>query len=99
MFHNCKGKRSHFFTLLAANKKKTEQRKTGGGPPPNEFTPAEELALSSNVGRPLMVGVEGGVCTDPGASSSHHRFMGKSQGSINSWDAIKHNVIYLFLWE
>ncbi|KAI9541414.1 hypothetical protein NQZ68_031071 [Dissostichus eleginoides] len=44
---------------LQANKKKNEQRKTGGGPPPPDFIPAEELALSNNEGRPLMVGVEG----------------------------------------
>ncbi|KAI9516314.1 hypothetical protein NQZ68_017517 [Dissostichus eleginoides] len=43
-----------------AQQGKNEQRKTGGGPPPPDFTPAEELALSNNAGRPLMVGVEGG---------------------------------------
>jgi len=98
VFHNCIGKQSHFFTILAANKKRNEQRKTGGGPPPAAFTPAEELALSKNVGRPLMAGVEGGVSTDPGGSSSHHLFIqGKSQGALNSWDAIQHNYISIFV--
>ena len=82
VFHNCIGKRSHFFPILAANKKKKDQRKTGGGPPPAEFTPAEELALSNNEGRPLMVGVEGGFSTDPGCSSSHYLYIqGKIQGA------------------
>ncbi|KAI9525477.1 hypothetical protein NQZ68_006025 [Dissostichus eleginoides] len=36
---------------------------------------AEELALSNNEGRPLMVGVEGGVSTDPGGRRSHHIFI------------------------
>ena len=56
--------------LLAANRKKNEATTTGGGPPPKGFTPAEELALSSNQGWPLMEGVEGGISSDPGGSSS-----------------------------
>ncbi|KAJ4925639.1 hypothetical protein JOQ06_018364 [Pogonophryne albipinna] len=58
-----------------AQQEKKDQRKTGGGPPPAECTPAEELALSNNEGRPLMVGVEGGFSTDPGGSISHHLFI------------------------
>ena len=55
-----------------------------------DFTPAEELALSNNDGRPLMVGVEGGVSTDPGGSRSHYIVIqGMSQEAINCWDAIK----------
>ncbi|KAJ4919291.1 hypothetical protein JOQ06_021584 [Pogonophryne albipinna] len=61
--------------IQSANKKKKDQRRTGGGPPPAEFTPAEELALSNNEGRPLMVGVEGRFSTDPGGSSSHHLYI------------------------
>ena len=56
--------------LLAANRKKGDMKKTGGSPPPKDFTPAEELALSSNQGRPIMDGVQGGICSDPGGSSS-----------------------------
>ena len=55
---------------LAANRKKNYAKKTGGGPPPQDFTPAEELALSSNEGRPMMEGVEGGISSDPGGSRS-----------------------------
>ena len=45
-------------------------KETGGGFPPKDFTPAEELALSSNQGRPMMEGVQGGMSSDPGGSSS-----------------------------
>jgi len=31
------------------------------GPPPEDLTPAEELALTSNRGRPLVEGIEGGT--------------------------------------
>ena len=41
-----------------------------GGPPPQDFTPAEELALSSYQGHPMMEGVEGGISSDPGGCSS-----------------------------
>ncbi|XP_067114827.1 uncharacterized protein [Osmerus mordax] len=54
----------------AANRKKSEVKKTGGGPHPQDFTPAEELALSSNQGRPIMEGVEGCISSDPGGSRS-----------------------------
>ena len=54
--------------LLAANRKKGDMKKTGKRP--KDFTPAEELALSSNQGRPIMDGVQGGICSDPGGSSS-----------------------------
>ncbi len=48
------------FFLIAAAKKKTEVAGTGGGPPPANFTPAEELALEINKGRPVLEGIEGG---------------------------------------
>lgn len=47
--------------LIAATKKKTEVAGTGGGPPPASFTPAEELALEINKGRPVLEGIEGGT--------------------------------------
>ena len=34
--------------------------KTGGGPRGPELTPAEELALANNRGRPIMQGIAGG---------------------------------------
>lgn len=49
------------FFLIAATKKKTEVAGTGGGPPPASFTPAEELALEINKGRPVLEGIEGGT--------------------------------------
>lgn len=50
-----------YFFLIAATKKKTEVAGTGGGPPPASFTPAEELALEINKGRPVLEGIEGGT--------------------------------------
>lgn len=50
-----------FYFLIAATKKKTEVAGTGGGPPPASFTPAEELALEINKGRPVLEGIEGGT--------------------------------------
>lgn len=49
----------HILHILA-NKKKAEMQKTGGGPPGPELTPAEELALANNRGRPIMQGIAGG---------------------------------------
>ncbi|KAJ4940389.1 hypothetical protein JOQ06_026692 [Pogonophryne albipinna] len=66
------GNKQKFNTKTSFN---LDQRKTEGGPLPAEFTPAEELALSNNEGRLLMVGVEGVVSTDPGGSRSHHLFI------------------------
>ncbi|CAJ1066799.1 putative nuclease HARBI1 [Xyrichtys novacula] len=45
-------------------------QKNGGGPAPEDFTPAEELALSLNRGRPATEGIEGGVTSDPSGGSS-----------------------------
>ena len=45
-------------------KKKTHLSGTGGGPPAPGFTPAEELALVLNKGRPVMEGIQGGTATD-----------------------------------
>ena len=43
---------------------------TGRGTAPLSFTTSEELALANNEGRPMMVEVEGGVSSDPTASTS-----------------------------
>ncbi|KAF4117930.1 hypothetical protein G5714_002483 [Onychostoma macrolepis] len=62
---------------ILANRKKCDLRKTGGGPPPPEYTVAEELALSSNKGRPIMDGIgTGAVQSDPGAGSSKQVTLG-----------------------
>lgn len=58
--------------LSSANRKKNEMRKTGGGPAPPQYTASEELALANNEGRPIMEGIEGGIKSDPCASSSQH---------------------------
>jgi hypothetical protein len=53
-----------FFSFIIFNcsdQKKTEVAGTGGGPPPASFTPAEELALEINKGRPVLEGIEGGT--------------------------------------
>ncbi|KAI7796082.1 hypothetical protein IRJ41_013654 [Triplophysa rosa] len=39
---------------------------TGGGPPSQDMTPAEELALHLNKGRPVIEGIQGGPVTDSG---------------------------------
>ncbi|XP_062341526.1 uncharacterized protein LOC134039580 isoform X2 [Osmerus eperlanus] len=50
----------HKNIIQAANKKKADMLKTGGGPRGPELTPAEELALANNRGRPIMQGIAGG---------------------------------------
>lgn len=55
---------SHKGFLIATAKKKTEVARTGGGPPPANFTPAEELALEINKGRPVHEGIEGGTSSE-----------------------------------
>jgi len=52
-------KKKNFF--IAATKKKTEVAGTGRRPPPASVTPAEELALEINKGRPVLEGIEGGT--------------------------------------
>jgi len=56
---------SHILSkLILAVKKKAHLSGTGGGPPAPSFTPAEELALDLNQGRPVMEGIQGGTATD-----------------------------------
>ena len=43
---------------------------TGRETTPPPFTTSEELALVNNEGRPMMVGVEGGMYSDPTALTS-----------------------------
>ncbi|XDV28108.1 hypothetical protein PO909_031494, partial [Leuciscus waleckii] len=49
-----------------AIKKKSHISGTGGGPPTQDFTPAEELALDLNKGKPVIEGIQGGTATDSG---------------------------------
>ncbi|CAL8302574.1 unnamed protein product [Arctogadus glacialis] len=44
---------------------------TGRGTAPPPFTIWEELALANNKGRPMMAGVDGGMSSDPTASTSN----------------------------
>ncbi|XP_059925000.1 uncharacterized protein LOC132470405 isoform X1 [Gadus macrocephalus] len=46
-------KTKHKNILQSATKKKSDSLKTGGGNPPKGLTPAEDLALALNRGRPL----------------------------------------------
>ena len=50
--------------IIAAAKKKSEVAGTGGGPPTANFTPAEELALDLNKGRPVIEGITGGTASE-----------------------------------
>ena len=50
--------------LILAVKKKAHVSGMGDGPPTPDFTPAEELALDLNQGRPVMEGIQGGTATD-----------------------------------
>ena len=51
----------------------THRSGTGGGPATPEFTPAEEVALDLNKGRPIIEGIQGGTSTDsvPPTESAH----------------------------
>ncbi|KAL7373984.1 hypothetical protein ABVT39_018864 [Epinephelus coioides] len=64
---DCVGWRRHF--SYSSNRKKNQRKQTGLGGPSQEYTPAEELALAKNEGRPIMDGVEGGVASVPGSTS------------------------------
>ncbi|CAL8268795.1 unnamed protein product [Boreogadus saida] len=55
---------------VKTNKKKTQMNTTGRGTAPPPFTISEELALANNKSRPMMVGVAGGMSSDPTASTS-----------------------------
>lgn len=63
-------------TFLQQTEKSVTFGKLGEGHPPPEYTVAEELALSSNKGRPIMDGITGAVQSDPGAGSSKQVTLG-----------------------
>ncbi|XP_077091370.1 uncharacterized protein LOC143742400 [Siphateles boraxobius] len=58
-----------------AAKKKSEVAGTGGGPPIANFTPAEELALDLNKGRPVIEGIEGGTASGSIPSSIRDHYL------------------------
>ena len=53
-----------FPLLVLAVRKKNYVCGTGGGPATQDYTPAEDLALSLNKGRPAVEGIPGGTSTD-----------------------------------
>ncbi|KAL7385936.1 hypothetical protein ABVT39_002109 [Epinephelus coioides] len=74
----------HKNIIQSANRKKNEMRKTGGGPAPPQYTASEELALANNEGRPIMEGIEGGIKSDPCASSSQHHLYVQGADTIRA---------------
>ena len=70
-------------------------KKTGGGPAPPQYTASEELALANNEGRPIMEGIEGGIHSDPCASSSRHNLY--VQGMYRAFGGKELNTCFLWL--
>ena len=72
--HKCtlcpEGVRSHIVCPVLAVKKKTHMQGTGGGSPHTDLTPAEDMVLSQNKGRPVLEGISGG--TETGICPSHN---------------------------
>ncbi|XP_078025232.1 uncharacterized protein LOC144463712 isoform X2 [Epinephelus lanceolatus] len=57
--------------IASANRKKNLKKQTGFGGPTQDYTPAEELALSTNKGRAMMDWASGGVATSPGTERQY----------------------------
>ncbi|KAK1162119.1 hypothetical protein AOXY_G18419 [Acipenser oxyrinchus oxyrinchus] len=55
--------------------KRMERQKTGGGPAAPDFTPAEQLALQHNRGRPMMEGIAGGSSSEEAGSSVRRSYV------------------------
>ncbi|KAG1944952.1 retrotransposable element [Pimephales promelas] len=68
--------------MAAAAKKKSEVAGTGGGPPTANFTPAEELALDLNKGRPVIEGIEGGTASGSIPSSIRDHYLKVMPNSV-----------------
>ncbi|XP_064876461.1 uncharacterized protein LOC135572436 [Oncorhynchus nerka] len=58
-----------------AVKKNTHRQGTGGGSPKADLTPAEDMALELNKGRPVLEGIPGGKETSIGSSQDATRFI------------------------
>ncbi|XP_064869618.1 uncharacterized protein LOC135565700 isoform X2 [Oncorhynchus nerka] len=61
--------------LQNAVKKNTHRQGTGGGSPKADLTPAEDMALELNKGRPVLEGIPGGKETSIGSSQDATRFI------------------------
>ncbi|MGH0140738.1 UNVERIFIED_CONTAM: hypothetical protein FKN15_072086 [Acipenser sinensis] len=67
---------------IAANKKRVERQKTGGGPAALDFTPAEQLALQHNWGRPMMECISGGSSSEETGSSVWRSYVKVTEHSV-----------------
>nr|XP_046174837.1 uncharacterized protein LOC124007975 isoform X3 [Oncorhynchus gorbuscha] len=56
-------------------KKNTHRQGTGGGSPKADLTPAEDMVLELNKGRPVLEGIPGGKETSIGSSQDATRFI------------------------
>ncbi|XP_064882690.1 uncharacterized protein LOC135574723 isoform X3 [Oncorhynchus nerka] len=61
--------------LQNAVKNNTHRQGTGGGSPKADLTPAEDMALELNKGRPVLEGIPGGKETSIGSSQDATRFI------------------------
>nr|XP_046174834.1 uncharacterized protein LOC124007975 isoform X1 [Oncorhynchus gorbuscha]XP_046174835.1 uncharacterized protein LOC124007975 isoform X1 [Oncorhynchus gorbuscha] len=61
--------------LQNAVKKNTHRQGTGGGSPKADLTPAEDMVLELNKGRPVLEGIPGGKETSIGSSQDATRFI------------------------
>lgn len=66
---------SHIVCTVLAVKKKTHRQGTGGGSPKADLTPAEDIALQLNKGRPVLEGIPGGTETSISPSQDATRFI------------------------
>nr|XP_046170612.1 uncharacterized protein LOC124005405 isoform X3 [Oncorhynchus gorbuscha] len=68
--------------LQNAVKKNTHRQGTGGGSPKADLTPAEDMALELNKGRPVLEGIPGGKETSIGSSQDVTRFIQVSGSTV-----------------
>nr|XP_020444955.1 uncharacterized protein LOC109953845 isoform X5 [Monopterus albus] len=68
--------------LQNAVKKNTHKQGTGGGSPKADLTPAEDMALELNKGRPVLEGIPGGKETSIGPSQDATRFIQVSGSTV-----------------
>ncbi|XP_055737457.1 uncharacterized protein LOC129822926 isoform X2 [Salvelinus fontinalis] len=68
--------------LQNAVKKNAHRQGTGGGSPKADLTPAEDMALELNKGRPVLEGIPGGKETSIGSSQDATRFIQVSGSTV-----------------
>nr|XP_046223422.1 uncharacterized protein LOC124046744 isoform X2 [Oncorhynchus gorbuscha] len=68
--------------LQNAVKKNTHRQGTGGVSPKADLTPAEDMALELNKGRPVLEGIPGGKETSIGSSQDATRFIQVSGSTV-----------------